>query len=80
MVNNAAIIVIPISIFKNDNIPIVIKNKAYDSFKNMKILFIKDWNEITNSFLEEKYIEFNNKKYNNEIAYIDYWEKEIINN
>jgi len=62
-----------------DTIPIVIKNDAFNKFRNMKILFINDWNDITSSFLEEKYIEFCKSKFDNEMAYTKYWENEIIN-
>jgi hypothetical protein len=58
-------------------IPIVMKNKALEQFYHLKILFIDDWNVITKQFLEEKYIEFENKEFDNSMCYYNYWKNEI---
>ena len=45
-------------------IPIVIDIPAYSQFKELPILFIKKWSILTPNFLELKYKEMKNKKYN----------------
>ena len=62
-----------------NTIPIVKKHYALEEFYDMKILFIDDWNIINNEFLEKKYNEFQNKNFNNEKCYYDYWKNLIIN-
>jgi len=59
------------AIFLN-TIPIVLKNSACDSFKNLPILFINSWEEISDNFLKAKSIEFN-KNFNRDMIYIEYY-------
>ena len=55
------------------SIPIVKYENAHELFTDLPILFINDWNEINENFLNEKYIEINNKKWNLEKLKISYW-------
>ncbi len=55
------------------SIPIV-KSSAMDSmFKDLPVLIVNDWNEITEDFLKDKYSELSKKKFNIEKIYIQYW-------
>lgn len=55
------------------SIPIV-KSSAMDSlFKDLPILIVNDWNEITEEFLKGKYKELSMKKFNIEKIYVQYW-------
>lgn len=60
------------SIYLN-TIPICINNIGYEQFKELPILFIDDWNEITDLFLEIKYEELSRKTFNRQKCYIKYW-------
>lgn len=62
-----------------NTIPIVSDIPAYNQYKNLPILFIKDWKIINNTFLKKKYEEFKNKKYNLEKIYLKYYELLIKN-
>ena len=59
-------------------IPIVINIPAYSQFKELPILIINDWKILTKSFLEKKYQEFKDKKFNYDRAKLNYY-KNIIN-
>lgn len=58
-------------------IPIVKKCVALESFYDLPILFVDNWNNITEDFLNEKYEEIMQKEYNLEKIKIDYWLKII---
>jgi hypothetical protein len=45
--------------------------------KELPILVIDKWGEITEKFLEEKYEEFENRIYNYDLLKISYWKKRI---
>ena len=62
------------------SIPIVIYEEAHHLFNDLPILFIKDWSEITEEFLNEKYDEYNKKSWNLEKLKIEYWTNFIKNN
>ncbi len=52
----------------------IIKSSALDSmYKDLPVLIIHDWKEVTEDFLHEKYAEFQAKKYNNQKAFAWYW-------
>lgn len=55
------------------SIPITRYHKTYANFKHLPIVFINDWNEITEEFLNNKFEEISNKEYDFSILYIDYW-------
>ncbi len=59
------------------SIPIV---KYHDNFKDMKdlpILFIEEWNEITEDYLNKKYEEMINKDWNMDKIKFNYWKNLI---
>jgi hypothetical protein len=58
-----------------ERIPIVTYEDAHASFIGLPILFINNWNEITESFLREKLIEIKSKKWMWNKVYLDYWMK-----
>ncbi len=55
------------------SIPIV-KSSASDSlFQDLPVLIVKDWNEITEEFLTEKFHEISSKSYNFERLNLAFW-------
>ncbi len=59
------------------SIPIV-KSSPLDSlFADLPVLIVNDWNVIDKKFLEEKFVEINNKKINWEKLYFSYWKAKI---
>lgn len=61
------------------SIPIVKRDKILKPFEFLPILFIDDWDEITEEFLQQKYKEIHSKKYDFNILTMSYW-KEICKN
>jgi hypothetical protein len=61
------------------SIPIVIYNDMYVSMLDLPILFINDWDEISEEFLNNKLNFMMNKKYNIDKLFTDYWFELIIN-
>jgi hypothetical protein len=55
------------------SVPIVKYEKTHHLFTDLPILFIKDWNEINEKFLDEKYEEIINKEWNMDKLKIQYW-------
>jgi len=55
------------------SIPIVSTSKLDPIFKDLPVLIIKKWEDITEEFLLEKYEEMLSKKYNLEKIYINFW-------
>lgn len=62
------------------SIPIVIYEETHHLFTDLPILFIKDWNEINENFLNEKYEEIINKEWNLDKLKISYWTNFIEKN
>jgi hypothetical protein len=64
-----------------DIIPIVLSSSINELYEELPILVINDWNEITEDFLNQKYIEISNKKergeYNMKKLYLRYWFSKI---
>lgn len=59
-------------------IPIVIKSNPINYFNDLPILFVNDFDNITEDYLLEVYnTNFKNKKFNLEKLKIEYWEKKI---
>lgn len=56
-----------------NTIPIVKYHPTYEYADGLPILFIKDWDEISEDFLEKKYNEFTKQKWNIEKLKISYW-------
>ena len=61
-------------------IPIVRKSIAMNEFQDLPILFIDDWNCITEEFLLKSYEEMKSKLYNLSKMKISYWHSLIKNN
>lgn len=59
------------------SIPIVIKNSNMQHFKDLPILMIDDWSELSKDFLEDKYIEIMSKDWNLKKLKLGYWLKII---
>ena len=66
-----------------DIIPIVLSSSIKEIYEELPILVVKDWNEITEELLNEKYREIALKKergeYNRAKMYLDYWLNRINN-
>jgi len=66
-----------------DIIPIVLSSTINEIYEDLPILVVKDWNEITEDFLNEKYREISLKKergeYNIEKMFCSYWINTIKN-
>jgi hypothetical protein len=58
------------------SIPIVIYHKIFKPFEHLPILFINNWDEITNDFLKKKYTEISSKTYDFTILTMSYWKKQ----
>ena len=58
-------------------IPIVENSIPMSFFKELPILFVDNYDIITEDFLHEKYNEFSNKKFNLEKLNLIYWENKI---
>ena len=59
-------------------IPIVKENKAMSFFKDLPILFVDNYDNITPEFLEKIYEEkFKNKNFNLKKLNISFWDNEI---
>ena len=61
------------------SIPIVIYNDIYASMLDLPILFINDWDEISEEFLNNKLKDMLNKTYNIDKMFIKYWFKLFMN-
>jgi len=59
-------------------IPIMINTPLDYLFENLPVLFVSDWNTVTEDFLNKKYTEITSKEYDFSTLYTDYWNK-IIN-
>ena len=47
-------------------------------YKDLPVLFVDQWEEVTPEFLEQKYKEISSKKYNLEKLYMEYWWKKVL--
>lgn len=61
------------------SIPIVKYDNIHENFKHLPILFIKEWEEINENYLNLKYQEINSKYFNMEILKLSYWENIFAN-
>ena len=59
-------------------IPIVKKSLVDPLFEGLPVLIIDTWDDITEEFLNKKYIEMTQKKYDLRKLYIEYWFSKII--
>lgn len=56
-------------------IPIVKDHITYRTFKHLPIVFVNDWREVNEEFLNKKYEEIHSKEYDLSILKMSYWEK-----
>ena len=61
------------------SIPIVKYEITHELFTDLPILFINDWSEINEDFLEQKYVEMIDKEWNMEKLKLSYWVNFIKN-
>lgn len=54
-------------------IPIMMHTPLDGLFENLPVVFVDDWNDITEDFLLRKYEEIKTKKYDFNICYCNYW-------
>ena len=59
-------------------IPIVKSGGTDELYTGLPVLIVKDWREITPGFLEKKWHEFTNKKYDINKLYLEYWAQKIF--
>lgn len=63
-------------------IPVILKDAAMDSFKDLPIMFVDSWSEVSEKSLEDFYIDviqnYKQDKYNFEKITISYWKKIIL--
>lgn len=57
--------------------PVVISSTLDPLFSDLPVVIVKSWNDLTQDFLEQKYSEFSQKKFNFDKLYMPYWLKEI---
>jgi hypothetical protein len=55
------------------SIPIVKDSSCRELFRDLPVLVVKDWTEITEEFLFQSYQDFQKKVYKTEKMYMDYW-------
>jgi hypothetical protein len=58
-------------------IPVTKRVIAYEQFADLPILFVDDWKEVTEEFLEKKYEEMHSKKWNIDKLKMSYWKNKI---
>lgn len=52
----------------------VVKTSSLDNmYKDLPVVIVNDWREVTQEFLESKYLQMKNQKYNLEKLYFKYW-------
>jgi hypothetical protein len=56
-------------------IPVVKDHIVHSAFKHLPILFVNDWDEVTEDFLNQKFEEIHSKEYDFSILKMEYWEK-----
>jgi hypothetical protein len=54
-------------------IPVVQHSPMDFMYEGLPVLFINDWNEVTEEFLHNEYARMRAKKYNPERLYMEYW-------
>lgn len=62
------------------SIPVVKSSPLDPLFDELPVLIIKDWDEISEEWLEEKWVEMSKKEFAVEKLYMDYWTKLILGN
>ena len=59
-------------------IPIIESSSIDPLFEELPVIIVKNWSIITKEFLEQKYKELQNKKYNYDKLFAQYWFNQII--
>lgn len=59
------------------SIPIVRNHAVYEQFKHLPILFIDNWDQLNEDFLNQKFEEIHSKTYDFNVLCMDYWSKFI---
>jgi hypothetical protein len=59
--------------------PIEKRNINNTFYEDLPILIVDDWSELTQDFLEEKWLEFQKKEWNWEKLTFEYWQNKIYN-
>jgi hypothetical protein len=54
-------------------IPIMMHTPLDELFENLPVIFVDDWNDVTEEFLLQKYEILKTKKYDFNICYCNYW-------
>ena len=62
-----------------ESIPIVRNQICYKEFQDLPILFVNDWTDITEQFLENKYKEIKGSCWNMDKLKFSYWKERILN-
>ena len=60
-------------------IPIVRESTCMNDFRDLPILFVKNWEEISYNYLNEKYKEMTSKTYDLSKMKLSYWKRRINN-
>ena len=59
------------------SIPVVHSSTLNDLYKDLPVIIVEDWNEVTEDFLEKKYLEIKELPYNGEKLFLKYWIEHI---
>lgn len=59
------------------SIPVVHSSTLNDLYKDLPIIVVEDWDEVTEDFLERKYLEIKDLPYNKEKIFMQYWVETI---
>ena len=57
--------------------PIIESSTLDPLFKDLPVVIIHDWSEVTEEFLTLKYKELTNKNWSRESLYADYWFQKV---
>lgn len=61
------------------SIPIMLKNNVSNNWKDLPVLLIDDWEQVTESFLNEKFKEYQERDFDYRKLDFKYWSKRIKN-
>jgi len=61
------------------SIPVVIKNINNSYYNDLPVVYVNNWEEITEYFLNKEYEKIINTTYNYEKLYFEFWKNKILN-
>ena len=61
------------------SIPVVIKNINNSYYDDLPVVYVNNWEEITEEFLNKEYEKIMNSTYNYEKLYFEFWKNKILN-